>query len=296
MLQDAWRFAFFAQGKGSKALINDVIATVLLLPTLVVLDGVDRATVAWFVLAWGGTATVAAIVGIAQSRVLPRPRRIIAWWNRHRDLSGWFLGEFAVVQGAQSVSLFVLIAVTTLETIGSLRAAATLFGPINILLMAIGLIAVPEGARAIAHSQQRLRIFVIVISLAMVLSAGALGAALLMVPREVGVRLLGDNWDVARPLVVLQMIFVAASAGGAGPRTGLWALGAAKLTFVGRVWASLFTATLPALGALTVGGAVGIYWGAILGEVIAVSLWVRQYRSAEKQRLEADAATQQVEG
>jgi O-antigen/teichoic acid export membrane protein len=268
-------------------LINDVIATVLLLPILVALDGVGRATDAWFVLAWGGTATMAAIVGIAQSRVRPRPKHIIAWWKRHRDLSGWFLGEFAVIQGAQNFSLYILIAVASLSTIGSLRAAATLFGPINILLMAIGLIAVPEGARALAHSQRRLRILVVTISLAAVLSAAVLGTGLLMVPNELGVHLLGNNWDEARPLLILQMVFVAATGMGVGPRMGLRALGAAKVTFVGRVWASISIAILPALGATVVGGAKGILWGAILAETIALSLWVRQYRLAEKQHVAA---------
>jgi hypothetical protein len=283
MLQDAWRSAFFAQRKGSKALINDAVWTILLLPTLVVLDGIEGASIGWFMLAWGTAATVAAMIGFIQSRVLPLPHRGIAWWRRHWDLSGWFLGELGVGQGAQNVALFLLLIVSTLETIGSLRAVTLLFGPINIMQMGIGLVAVPEGVRAVRHSLHRLRALVIVMSVLIVGAAGLLGIGLLLIPDEFGIQLLGDSWDAARPLILLQTIFVAATSSLTGPLTGLRALGAAKQTFMGRAWASVPTATLPALGAVALGGAEGILWGAILGEVIALAVWIRQYRSAEKQ-------------
>lgn len=58
LLQDAWRFAFFAAGTGQKAFVNDLVWGVALVPALVVAAHVG--SVAAFVLAWGASASVAA--------------------------------------------------------------------------------------------------------------------------------------------------------------------------------------------------------------------------------------------
>ncbi len=54
MLQDSWRYSFFALGKGSKAFVNDTIWTVV--PRRrrsSALRFVHHQTVFWFVLVWG---------------------------------------------------------------------------------------------------------------------------------------------------------------------------------------------------------------------------------------------------
>ena len=56
MLQDSWRYSFFALGRGGQAFLNDTVWTVTLLPALVLLRITGHATVFWFVLAWGAAA------------------------------------------------------------------------------------------------------------------------------------------------------------------------------------------------------------------------------------------------
>ena len=76
LLQDSWRFAFFALGRGSQAFLNDVIWAVAMVPALVLscrLTG--HANVFWFVFAWGAAAAVAAAIGPLQARVVPRLSR-----------------------------------------------------------------------------------------------------------------------------------------------------------------------------------------------------------------------------
>ena len=53
LLQDSWRYSFFALGRGYHAFINDTIWAVVLIPALVVLKMSGHANVFWFVLAWG---------------------------------------------------------------------------------------------------------------------------------------------------------------------------------------------------------------------------------------------------
>ena len=76
-LQDSWRFAFFACGRGS-----------VRVPQRPVLDraarlGSRRAarpetdSAAHCLLAFGGTATLAALLGVVQARTLPRPFRAV---------------------------------------------------------------------------------------------------------------------------------------------------------------------------------------------------------------------------
>lgn len=73
LLQDAWRYSFFAAGTGRKAFVNDVLGGVALVPALVVAARVG--SVQAFVLAWGAAAAVAAGYGCFQSASGPgRPK------------------------------------------------------------------------------------------------------------------------------------------------------------------------------------------------------------------------------
>ena len=72
MLQDSWRYSFFALGRGGHAFLNDTIWAVTLLPALVFLRATGHADVFWFIFAWGATAAIGAAVGPLQARVLPK--------------------------------------------------------------------------------------------------------------------------------------------------------------------------------------------------------------------------------
>ena len=93
MLQDSWRYSFFALGRGSQAFLNDTIWAVALLPALVLLRATGHADVFWFVLAWGAAAAVAAAVGPLQARVMPRLSGAWGWVSEHRDLGPRYLAE-----------------------------------------------------------------------------------------------------------------------------------------------------------------------------------------------------------
>jgi O-antigen/teichoic acid export membrane protein len=71
LLQDAWRFAFFAAGHGHKAFVNDVVWAVAMIP-LLFLAGM-HSTVWTFILAWGAAALLAALYGWWQCRIASPP-------------------------------------------------------------------------------------------------------------------------------------------------------------------------------------------------------------------------------
>ena len=63
VLQDSWRFTFFASGRGLSAFINDLFWTVLLVLALVVLHSTGDGSAARCLLVFGGTAALAAVLG-----------------------------------------------------------------------------------------------------------------------------------------------------------------------------------------------------------------------------------------
>lgn len=77
LLQDAWRFAFFAAGAGRKAFVNDIVWGVALVPALLVAAHIG--SVGAFVIAWGGSAAVAGAYGCFQSGIRPRVTGARAW-------------------------------------------------------------------------------------------------------------------------------------------------------------------------------------------------------------------------
>ena len=93
LLQDSWRYSFFALGRGSRAFVNDTVWALTLIPALVVLRATHHADVFWVVFAWGITATIAAAVGPIQARVIPRLAGARRWVSQHRDLGPRYLAE-----------------------------------------------------------------------------------------------------------------------------------------------------------------------------------------------------------
>src|SRR5271170_23081 len=83
LLQDSWRFSFFALGRGRRAFVNDTVWTVTLIPALVLLHRSGHSNVFWFVLAWGVTATLGAVIGPFQAGVMPKVTGAWRWVSRN---------------------------------------------------------------------------------------------------------------------------------------------------------------------------------------------------------------------
>ena len=93
LVQDAWRFAFFAQARGAQAFINDLIWGIVLIVLFAWVASTGRTTVPWFVSAWGIAAGVAAFAGMIQAGLTPAPQLARRWYRGNRDLSLPLLGE-----------------------------------------------------------------------------------------------------------------------------------------------------------------------------------------------------------
>ena len=203
LLQDSWRYAFFALGRGHHTFINDTIWVVLLLPSLALLKMSGRANVFWFVLAWGVAAAVGAAVAPLQARTVPNLMGATRWLWRHRDLGPRYLAENTGGNAADTLRSYGVTYILGLAAVGYIQAAGVLMGPFKIIFFGISLITLPEAARLLRRSPRHLPIFCAVVSTGLTLLALAWGAVLLVaLPRGLGHLMLGSIWRPTYPLVL----------------------------------------------------------------------------------------------
>ena len=154
MLQDSWRYAFFAVRKGYHALINDVLWAVVEIPVLLVLKATGHVNVFWFVIAWGAGAAAGAVLGAFQARAVPNLNGALSWLRTHRDLGPRFLVENCTGNGGSTLQSYTISSFLGLESVGYMQAATLLMGPFRILSFGIGMMTIPEGAALMRRDAQ----------------------------------------------------------------------------------------------------------------------------------------------
>jgi O-antigen/teichoic acid export membrane protein len=280
MLQDSWRFAFFAAGRGGQAFLNDIVWALAMVPGLLALKITDRETVLWFVLVWGASANVAAAVGPLQARVTPRLLDAWSWVIRHRDLSFRYLAENTAFSGAAQLRITFLGVISGLAAVGSVQAAWVLMGPFLAAFMGISLVTVPEAARLLKQSPRKLKLFCLAIGGGAALAALVWGIVLqIALPIGVGHIVLRSLWRLTYPLVLPVTIWVMATCMTVGASAGLRALGASRRSLRAMVLSSVILVVASVLGAM-VGDALGAVRGMAIAGLIAIFAWWWQLRAA----------------
>ena len=274
LLQDSWRFAFFALGRGYQAFLNDLVWAAVLVPALFVLRRTGHADAFWFVFAWGASATVGAAVGPLQARVLPRLSGAREWLWQHRDLGPRYLAEGTANSAANQLRIYGVGLMLGLVAVGYVQASATLMGPFMVVFFGMGLVTLPEAARVLHRSPRYLPVFSALISLGLALLAAAWGAVLLVaLPRGLGQWLLPQLWRPAYPLILPLTISLMGGCIQAGAGTGLHALGAARRSLRAMVVSSVIYVVC-ALAGTAAGGVRGSMYGiAVAGMLGAVVYW-----------------------
>jgi O-antigen/teichoic acid export membrane protein len=283
LLQDSWRFSFFALGRGSQAFLNDTIWGVTLLPALVLLRRTGHADVFWFVLAWGLTASVGAAIGPWQARVIPKLTGAWGWMSRHRDLGPRYMAEGLSSSGSSQLRTYGTGLILGLTAVGYVQASITLMGPMTVLFFGITLLSMPEAARVLRHSPRHLPLFCVLISAGLAAAALAWGVVLLVaVPRGLGARLLGPVWRPTYPLILPQILYVIGQCVGGGPFTGLHALGAARRSLRAMVITAIFIVVCALTGALA-GGAIGTVTGMAVAAWLSAPVYWWELRAAMRE-------------
>ncbi|KAA9151107.1 hypothetical protein FPZ12_039675 [Amycolatopsis acidicola] len=277
LLQDAWRFGFFAAGQGRKSFVNDVVWGVALAPAM--LFAAKHGSVLGFVLGWGLSGAVAAGYGCFQIGLLPKPSAIGGWLREQRDLGFRYLVENVSNSGASQLRAYGLGAIAGLAAVGTVRGAELLMGPFQAVLMGLSLVTVAEAARVLRRAPHRLPLFCVLLGGGQAAAALLWGLFLLfLLPTTVGVHMLGSVWPTASALILPATISVMGASFSTGAASGLRALGMAKRSLRSQVIASVFYVTGGLVGAF-VGGAVGSAWGVAGATVTGSAIWWFQLRA-----------------
>ena len=309
LLQDCWRFAFFAAGLGRRAFVNDLVWAVALVPALAI--AAANGGVAAFVLAWGGAGALAAALGFAQTRApappppnamndafiapsgmkasfiaLPSGGGVVAWLREHRDLGPRYLVENVANSGGSQLRMYGVGAIVGLAAVGTIRGAELLMGPFLAILMGLSLVTVAEAARVLRTNPARLWTFCLLLGGGQALAALCWGGLLLvLMSDDVGRLLLGDVWRSASELIVPATLSVLGAALGTGAAAGLRALGAARRSLRAQLLNSLAYVGFGLAGA-AVGGALGSSWGVAAATTCGAVVWWAQLRAGLRERPE----------
>ena len=130
LLQDAIRYCFFARGEPTRAVLNDSVWTVAQVAFFAaILSLSPDAGAAALVLGWTGGAAVAVILGLSQTRLVPRPSLHLARGHGDRSRARSFLADFGLSALALNAGLYVIAGVAGLAAAGAVRGAMLLFAP-----------------------------------------------------------------------------------------------------------------------------------------------------------------------
>ncbi|TCO35352.1 O-antigen/teichoic acid export membrane protein [Kribbella steppae] len=272
MLQDSWRFAFFASGQGGKAFVSDITWALGLVP-LLYLAKHDGPSVTKFVLAWGAAGIFAALVSGLQAGVFPRLFRARQWFRDHRDLGLRYLAENVTISGAYQLKMYGLGAIAGVAAVGTVRGAEMMLGPFFIVLSGIGLVAVPEAARMLRRSVRALQRFCLLLGSAQSLAALAWGMTIIIaLPHAWGHALLGEVWDSTEPLLLPATLSVMFASFYTGAAAGLRALGVARRSLRAQLYASA-AYLVGGVGGAALGGALGSAWGSAGATLVGAIVW-----------------------
>jgi O-antigen/teichoic acid export membrane protein len=278
LLQDSWRYAFFAAGQGHKAFVNDLVWAVGMVPALMLAAG--RGSVWVFVLAWGGSSLLAAGCGWLQSGITPRLDGVGGWLRRHKDLGARYLAENVSNSGSAQLRMYGVGAIIGLSAVGAIRGAELLLGPFLALLMGLSLVAVPEASRVLRHAPHRLARFCLVLGGGQAAAAALWGLALLFaVPDSLGRLVLDDVWGPASHLILPVALSVTGAGVVAGAAAGLRALGAARRSLRAQLFASAGYLGGGLAGA-SLAGVLGASWGSTAAVWCGAVVWWLQLRVA----------------
>jgi hypothetical protein len=271
LLQDAWRYAFFAARRGRDAFLNDLAWTIALAIALVFVATTGSATVGGLVAAWAFGGAAGALFGIGQTGIRPTAR-IPEWLREHRDIAPRMAVEGIILSGSQQVLLVAISLVAGLASVAAVRAGQVLMNALHIATYGVYLAVVPEGVRLLNRSAAGLRRLCVVVAVGLGSISLAWGLVLVVLPDSIGRALLGDTWTPAHGVIVPLAIVTAGAGVQTGAVVGLRALAAARRSLRARSVSSALLFGCGFAGAI-VAGANGTAWGMAIGVSIGSLVW-----------------------
>lgn len=148
LLQDYWRFIAFARHRAIDAVRNDLVFLVVQVAALALAIALGWRTSWIAVAAWGLGGTAAALYGVRQFRVRPRPSHAFKSFQLLSARAKWLGIDFLANYAPAQIYFFVAVSALGVERAGGLRAAITFLGPSQIVIFASYGFAFSRASRA----------------------------------------------------------------------------------------------------------------------------------------------------
>lgn len=266
--QDGFRWLCYAMGAIPHALLSTVIWTLGTWAGIGVLVLTGSDSLGTFVLAWGGTAGLGAVVAVANTAAWPDLGAARTWWRTARSVGTKSSLDFVLTQSVSMGSGLVIAAAAGPSALGLIRLAQLPLAPLQVIttgslgfLQPTMVVRVKNG-----RSWSALRLGLATLLILAVLAV-VVGLGVLVVPEFLMSALLGSSWPEAR-LVVLPVTLTAIGSAVAAC-TGPYLRAEGLLGFEVR-WKSiagpmaLLVVLVAAVGAGALGGASGQALGTLL--------------------------------
>ena len=287
--QDVARYVSFARGRPSVAALSDGLWLALQAIGSLAAFATHRASATTLFGVWAAAGSLAGCLAGLQLHLYPRWSAALGWLRRHRDLCRRLVVECLVTSGGVYAVYYGLAAFAGAIQLGYFKAAQTLLGPMNVLLMGGAALGVPESVRARRHGP---RLYSLAIRLSMWLVGITLvcGVTVFLALPTFGPHLFPSAWETARPLIPLFIVFNVAIGASTGPISGIRVLGHAAWIARART-ASTAIVLAAGLPAATVLGANGALLGLSLAEsLLAVAAWSHLHRLVIEMGTDAEMA------
>jgi O-antigen/teichoic acid export membrane protein len=260
LTQDALRYCLFALETPARAAGNDLIWLLVqaLVTSAVLLLG--DITPVKAILAWAAGAAVATIVGLRQAALVPARRDVTSWISEDRARVGGFFGDFSLQIGAGYLAISLVALIDGVRGVAGVRGAMIMFAPLDSLFAGVRIFTLPALADALRSGRRALIGRAGVVAVASAALSAAWAVVILSLPRSVGTSLLGNTWDVARPLCAAIAVASAARYVALPAEAALRALNDPRRIVMLRA-----TVTTAVLGAVAVGAAEAGARGAVIG-------------------------------
>lgn len=279
LLQDLWRGMAFHYVMPDRALVNDLVFTVVEVIAFTVMVVTDLRSAGWLLLAWGSGAVAGALVGFWQFSVRPRlssPSLIGGFW----PMSRWLAADFSTTFSADQMYLLVVAWVLGTSDFGGLKAALSLMGPAIVILVTGGNVGLPAMARSfrdggvpgMVHQVRRLTVVV----------WGALtlyGLVVVALGRFAIEFLYGEEFARFGSLASIAALQYIVGTASFGITMALKVAGKTRLLIVPRLALTVLSIVL-VLGLSHWFGLAGAAWAGVVGMAVSVAVQFAVYNHA----------------
>ncbi len=287
VMQDLGRYLGFATQRPGDALLLDVAWLLLVIAGVTALVVADLESVPWFVAAWSGSGAAAGLLLLWRHRH-HHLTLSLSWMRETWKLSWRYLAAYTTGQGAVLVATLSLSVISGTRAVGAALGAQLLVRPYGTLETAAIAAGTAEVSRAgsdaaviAGHVRRTTTVTAVVAALNL--------AVMLLLPDVLGRQLLGDTWEVARPLLLATGVSAVMLGLITGPKAGiLGQRGVGKLLAFNLVYLPM--ALVACVMGAALDGARGYCWGvAVAQALVVIPCWLVYRAHGRRVRPPAEA-------